>query len=329
MKVAVVGCGAVGSFYGARLWRAGHEVHFLPRGDRDVVRRDGVRVESPEGSFTARPFCADSPREIGRVELALVAVKTTANHALPGLVGPLVGPETAVLTLQNGLGNEEALTAAARPDQILGGLCFVCLNRSAPGVVRHIAHGKIDLGEHAGAPRARTRAIAEMFAAAGIECGVRENLARARWEKLVWNIAFNGLSVGAAAGVGALDGAGTAGAELEPCRTTDLLIGDDGWLERVRGLMGEVVAGANAQGLGIDAGFGEKLIGMTRVMGAYHPSTLLDFLEKRPLELEAIFREPLRRARSAGVEMPRLARLCRALEALDGHAGSRRVAVRG
>ena len=75
MKVVVVGCGAVGSFYGARLWRAGHEVHFLPRSDRDVVRRDGVRVESPEGSFTARPFCADSPREIGRADLVLVALK--------------------------------------------------------------------------------------------------------------------------------------------------------------------------------------------------------------------------------------------------------------
>src|SRR5277367_3765756 len=106
MKIAVVGCGAVGSYYGAKLGRSGQEMHFLLRSDYDVVRRSGVRILSPEGDFQFHPRCAKSPDEIGHADLVLIGLKTTANDQLPRLVTPLVGPSTAVMTLQNGLGNE-------------------------------------------------------------------------------------------------------------------------------------------------------------------------------------------------------------------------------
>ena len=109
MKIAVVGCGALGSFYGAKLCQLGEEVHFLLRSDYEQVRRHGVKVISPEGDFTVRPKAARSPEEIGASDLVIIALKTTANEEFPRLLPPLVGPETAVLTLQNGLGNEEAL----------------------------------------------------------------------------------------------------------------------------------------------------------------------------------------------------------------------------
>src|SRR5215510_8096481 len=102
MKIAVVGPGAVGSYYGAKLGYAGQEVHFLLRSDYDVVKHHGVSIESSEGNFKFRPKCAKSPEEIGESDLVLIALKTTANDQFPKLLPPLVGPKTMVLTLQNG-----------------------------------------------------------------------------------------------------------------------------------------------------------------------------------------------------------------------------------
>src|SRR5687767_12064328 len=109
MKIAVVGCGAIGSYYGAKLHRAGDEVHFLLRSDYDVVRRNGVSIQSPDGDFNTRPRCARTSKEIGVSDLVLIGLKTTANDQFPKLLPPLVGPHTAVVTLQNGMGNEEQL----------------------------------------------------------------------------------------------------------------------------------------------------------------------------------------------------------------------------
>ena len=157
MKIAVVGCGAVGSFYGAKLAHAGDEVHFLLRSDYEVVRRGGVQIRSPQGDFRVQPKCARAPEQIGPCDLVLIGLKTTANDQFPNLLPPLVGPATVALTLQNGLGNEEQLAGVARRDQIMGGLCFVCLNRLSPGLIHHIDHGQIILGEfQAGPNRART-----------------------------------------------------------------------------------------------------------------------------------------------------------------------------
>src|SRR4051812_34620747 len=121
MKIAVVGCGAVGSYYGARLCQAGHDVHFLLRSDYDVVKRDGVHIVTADGEFTVRPTCARDPKEIGPVDLVVIALKTTANSRFAELVSPLVGPSTAVLTLQNGLGNEAQLAAVVGKEKVLGG----------------------------------------------------------------------------------------------------------------------------------------------------------------------------------------------------------------
>ena len=200
VKIAVVGCGAVGSFYGAKLARAGHEVHFLLRSDYDVVRRQGVLIRSPEGDFQVQPRGARHPDEIGPAELVLIGLKTTANDQFGKLLPPLVGPATVVLTLQNGLGNEDQLARLFPAEQIMGGLCFVCLNRVAPGVIQHIGYGQVVLGEFRRAPEPRTHDLVARFCDAGVPCTVSENLAKAHWEKLVWNIPFNGLGVASAAG---------------------------------------------------------------------------------------------------------------------------------
>lgn len=322
MKIGVVGPGAVGSYYGAKLWRDGHEVHFLLRSDYEIVRRRGVKIKSVEGDFHATPRAARTPQEIGPCDLVLISLKTTANHLFPELLPPLIGPMTAILTLQNGLGSEEKLAQLFGAGRVLGGLCFVCLNRVEPGLIEHIAHGKIVMGEFAGWPEPRTHDIASAFKHAGIPIAVADNLACAHWEKLVWNIPFNGLGVASCAGLEAMNQPNEPRPPLQktgPCLTTDRLLADPNWLEWVRGLMLEVIAAGKAKKLALDESLADEQIEKTRIMSAYKPSTLLDFERGQPLELDTLFLEPLRQARAAGISAPRLIRLCAVLTALDKH----------
>ena len=315
MKIAVIGPGAVGSYYGAKLSRDGHEVHFLLRSDFEHVRRHGVKILSPEGDFSARPKCATAPEQIGIVDLAIIAIKSTANAALREILPPLIDNHTAVLTLQNGLGNEEVISQIVPAEQILGGLCFVCLNRISPGVIHHLAHGKIELGEFQRWPEPRTHDIASALRHAGIPCSVRDNLEKAHWEKLVWNIPFNGLGVASCAGLEAVR-SGVFTSRQQECLTTDKLLADAKWQDLVRALMLEVIASGNAFGFKIPVELAEDQIDKTRIMSAYKPSTLVDFERNQPVELETIFLEPLRRAESKKVAVPHLRALCSILKAL-------------
>jgi 2-dehydropantoate 2-reductase len=324
MKIAVVGCGAVGSYYGAKLCRAGQDVHFLLRSDYETVRRHGVSIRSPEGNFNVRPRCANSPDAIGPSDLVLIGLKTTANDQFQRLLPPLVGRHTAVLTLQNGLGNEEAIAKLFPVEQILGGLCFVCLNRVEPGVIQHLDHGLIVLGEFQRWPEPRTHDIASAFRNSGVNCKVAADLARAHWEKLVWNIPFNGLGVASAAGYDAMEdrSANDHASVISGCLTTDRLLADARWARRVRDLMLEVIRVGNALGFPIPDSMADKQMDRTRTMGAYKASTLIDFERGQPLELESLFLEPLRQAQQAGVSVPLLGALCRVLREISPKGAS-------
>ena len=318
MRIAVVGCGAVGSFYGAKLCHAGQDVQFVLRSDYDVVRQQGVLIRSFQGDFTVRPRCAFRPEDVGFADLVLIGLKTTANDQFAKLLPPLVSERTVVLTLQNGLGNEEQLARLFPAGQILGGLCFVCLNRLEPGVIHHLDHGQVVIGEFQRPPEPRTHDIASLFRQAGVPCGVTVNLAKTHWEKLVWNIPFNGLGVAGTAGYEAVvRGQLPAGARRGHCLTTDRLLDDPLWAKLVRELMLEVISTARALGMGIMGDAVEEFVARTRTMGAYKASTLLDFEHGRPLELESLFLEPLRQAKRAGIPTPRLENLCRILDSLD------------
>lgn len=318
-RIGVVGCGALGSFYAARLSRAGFEVHCVLRSDFEAVRAQGIRIVDAAGGFVARPAVVRDPGALGVCDWVIIGLKTTANGEFARLVGPLVGPDTRILTLQNGLGNEEALAALFGEEKVFGGLCVVCLNRLEPGVVHHLAHGLIVMGEFRRPASGRVRAFAEAFGEAEVECRVVDALEEAHWEKLVWNIPFNGLGVGAAAGLPAvLSGHRTPGRALGPCWATDQLLGDPDWERLVRELMAETLAAARAQGLGVREGVADEMMARTVSMGPYRASTLIDFERGLPLEVNSLFAEPLRRARAAGVATPRLAALCSLLSELDG-----------
>ncbi len=316
MKIAVVGCGAVGSYYGALLSRAGEEVHFLLRTGYEVVSKQGVEIVSGDRSFAVNPHCARNPDQIGWCDLVLIALKTTANREFGRLISPLVGPHTALLTLQNGLGNEEQLAELFGSERVLGGLCFVCLERIEAGKILHTAHGNIYLGEYQRPPSARTRRVADCFRRAGVSITIADRLDFARWEKLVWNIPFNGLSVASAAGWGSLiAGAWDRGQRFD-CLSTKQLLDDTRWTEAVRELTREVIAIANGLGLELDLNLVDAQIARSREMGSYRPSTLIDFELGRELELTSLFESPLLEGRQLGIPTPWLERLCGVLRDL-------------
>jgi 2-dehydropantoate 2-reductase len=295
-RIAIVGAGALGLYYGGRLVRAGHDVTFLARGDLPRLRSRGVTIEYPGDRYTLHPVkAAASAEEIGRVDLVVIGLKATANHALAQLLPPLLGPETVVVNLQNGLGVDEQVAAVVGAERVIGALCFVCVNRTAPGVAECSMAGYVAMGELSGDARARTEAVAGLFKAAGVKTQVAASLLAARWHKLVWNLPFNGLSV-------------AAGREREGM-TTDLILQDAILEARVWALMREVQAIARAEGVEIADGYLVKQVDQTRPMGPYRPSTMVDYVAGRPLELEPIWGEPLRRARVLGVPAPELEKL--------------------
>ena len=298
MRIGIVGSGALGLYYGAMLQRAGEDVHFLLRRDLEAIAHKGLRVFSIKGDFTL-PQVQGHTRttDIGPVDLVLVGLKTFANSALIELVKPLVGPQTAILTLQNGLGNEELLASAFGAERVLGGVAFLCSNRGEPGEVHHLGEGRIRLAEMSCGLSERSQRLATMFETAGVPCEACGDLIRIRWEKLVWNIPFNGLC--------ALTGRHvTALLQHRPTR------------ELITTMMREVIAAANTQGLSVPLE-AEKLIPrllqLSDAMTGYQPSMMIDRLENRPLELEAIYAIPLQRAATWGSPMPQVDMLYRCL----------------
>lgn len=295
--IVVVGVGAVGGFYAARLIRANvADVHLLLRGDYDAVRANGLQIRSFEGDFTLPPeklHVHRDPAESPKADLVLVALKATGNAAMESLIRPLLKEDTIILTLQNGLGNEDRLAELFGVERVLGGMAFVCIHRIGPGVIHHIDHGFVKIGEFTPVgqpPRGQTprlARVAELFRSAGIRCDILDDLRRGRWDKLVWNIPFNSL-----------------GAALD--LSTDRLINSELGVNLVTRIMNEVAAIAAAEGCILAADVVERQLANTRTMGAYQSSMQVDRRQGRALEVEAILGEPLHRAKRLGVPTPTL-----------------------
>ncbi len=304
--VAVIGAGAVGCYYGALLARAGHDVRFLMRRDLEAVRERGLDIRSPKGDFHLRQVAAfGSPEAIGAVDWVVCSLKATAIEQARDLVAPCVGPGTRILALMNGLGIEERFAAWFGGERVFGGMAFVCINRGDPGIVCHLEYGRVSIGHYLDDP-AETEALRALLASGEIEVVVAPNLRYARWEKLCWNVPFNGLSV-AAGGVG-----------------TQSILADEALSRVAEAAMREVVAAGNADlaAAGSDARLDagrvvEAMFAQTRVIGDYRTSMVIDYVLGRELEVEAILGEPSRRARALGVGAPTIDALYGLVRAAD------------
>jgi len=292
MKIGVIGAGAVGCWYGGLLALAGHEVHLHSRGMAGTLREKGLLLEGLDGRRMA-PVAGihESADTVGTCDLVIVAIKATANASLPSLVTPLLGPSTVVLTLQNGMGNVEALGRILPIERVAAGLCFVCINREPDGIVRNMLPGHVRVASARGPAGPHARLCAEALSKAGVDCRTDDSLDAVLWKKLCWNIPFNGLSIA------------TGGL------TTDRILSDRALRTRALALMLEVSAAATACGFPFDRKHVDWQFEVTEGMGPYRPSSLIDYQQGRDVEIEGIWAEPLRRGQDAGVRMPELTRL--------------------
>lgn len=287
---AILGTGALGGFYGGLLARAGFDVHFLLRSDLLHVREHGLRVDSKLGDFHLPHVQAyGSVEEMPECDVTILALKTTQNHLLGELLPPVTGQNGIVLVLQNGLCPEADSAAIVGLDRVLGGVCFLCSNKVGPGHIRHLDYGRIVLGEHRPADEPpvgitpRVAQLVEDLRAAGIDAHGSEDQWRARWKKLMWNIPFNGLSVVLSA-------------------STDTLIQVEASAALAESLSEEVRNAAGACGRAIEPEAVQEILEHTRDMVPYDSSMRLDYLARRPMEVEAIFGEPVRAAERAGYD---------------------------
>lgn len=310
--IGIIGAGAIGAFYGGMLARAGHTVHFLVRSDFAAVRDFGWTIDSQVYGL-CKVSVVDvyqSIADMPQCDWIFVAAKTTSNRELAPLLSQIAAPGATVVLLQNGFNVEEDVRSFLPPSvHLMGGLCFICVHRQAPGVIVHEAFGRLGIGYHSGPVQtAETveglvqRAVG-LFAPTTLPVVGLDNLTQARWQKLVWNIPYNGLSVLLKSGTKALM-EGTQGQAL------------------IKDLMGEVIQAAKACGHELPNAYAEALLQATLAMPDYLPSMYHDFVQGRPLELEALYEAPLQAATAVHLTMPRTKMLLQALRFVEQRDGA-------
>jgi len=297
---ALVGPGAVGLYYGGRIAHSGYSLSVLARSDSSALAENGIQIamvdpDSNEVSSrieAALTTVATEPEKIGPVDCVIIGAKSTVNEHLVEPLSKMVEPgHTVLLSLQNGMGNAEFFNQHFPDNLILAGLCFVCVNRTQPGYVENYHPGRVEIGSLNDGWPELAQTVVGVFNAAGVVAKFADPLDGALWRKLCWNIPFNGLSI-AAGGV-----------------TTDKIMAEPELVRTARALMEEVRVAASLAGHQIPDSFIEGQFNVTEKMGAYKPSSLIDYWAGKPVELESIWGEPLRRGHELGAKMPALEKL--------------------
>jgi 2-dehydropantoate 2-reductase len=317
MRIAIVGAGAVGGYFGARLARAGEDVTFIARGSHlDAIRTRGLEVVSPAlGDFIVRARAEADPSVVGAVDLVIFAVKTYDNDTAIPLLAPLVGTATAVLTLQNGIDSAAQLAATLGEARVLGGTTYVATAVEAPGrIVQTGVHRSIIFGEAFGERRMiapRVAAIAETLSAADIEATAVADARVPIWDKFVYLAPFSGFT-------------GAARLPIGPLWRQALV------RERFYAAAREVAAIADAEGVRISADrFATLEHYMDGIPAGTRSSLLVDLDQGKRIEVEALQGAAVRRAAALGVPVPILSTLYAVLKPWAEGIPDQRLAARG
>lgn len=288
MKYGIIGTGAIGGYYGAKLTQVGKDVHFLLHSDYEYMKEHGLQIDSCDGSFHLSKVNAYSRAEDMPVcDVVLVCLKSVNNHMLPSLLPSVVGKKTLVVLIQNGIGLEADIQEMFPDTWIAAGLAFICSAKTHPGTINHQCYGYINIGNFSCPRQELIDCVISDFREAGVEANEVE-YNEARWKKAVWNMPFNGMTV-------ALN------------TQTDVLLAHPSTLQLIRDQMMEVVLAARACGVkNIGESFVDKMIYNTIHMTPYSPSMKLDYDFHRPMEIDYIYTRPIEEARKAGYKMEKL-----------------------
>ena len=299
MKYGVIGTGAIGGYYGARLAQNGQEIHFLLRSDYDYVKQHGLQIDSCDGSFHLDALHVyNATIDMPQCDIVLVCLKSINNHKLRDLLPPLLGPQTLVVLIQNGIGVEQDVQQMFPDVQLAAGLAFICSAKTEPGRVNHQCYGQINFGNYSCRHVALLQQVVADFNAAGVKAGLVE-YHEARWKKAVWNMPFNGMTVALKT-------------------QTTLLLQHPATRKLIYEQMMEVIGAAQHLGVkNIDESFAGKMLEMTDAMTPYSPSMQLDYDFHRRMEIHYLYTRPIEIAREAGFAMPKLEMLEAELKFLD------------
>ena len=289
MRFAVYGTGGVGGYFGGRLARAGEDVTFIARGAHlDAIRADGLRVGSVHGDFTiADAKATDTPGEVGPVDAVLVAVKAWQVPEIAPSIKPLIGPDTCVVPLQNGVEAAPQLVEALGPEHVVGGLCRVVALIEGPGRVRHNGGDDyVGIAELDNRPSARVEAVRAALADAGLKAETPPDIHAALWAKFLFICAWGGVGAVTRSPVGVT-------------RSTPLT---RAMLERA---MTETCDVARARGVGLpDTAVATGMAAIDRQPEGGEASMQRDIQEGRPSELESQNGAVVRLGLEAGVPTP-------------------------
>jgi 2-dehydropantoate 2-reductase len=305
MRFAILGSGAVGGYFGAKLAHAGQDVTFIARGAHlDAIRERGMEVRSAQlGDFVARAAAESDPARIGPVDVVIVAVKAYDNDAAYPLIAPLIGAQTAVLTLQNGVDNVDQLARLVGPERVLGGTTYVATALESPGlIVQTGVHRSIIFGEVFGARglTPRVQAIADALAPADIQVRAVPDARTPLWDKFVYLVPFSGFTGAARLPIGYLWQHAHA-------------------REQYYAAAREVAAIAGAEGVALSPDRFERLREyMDTIPPTTRSSLLIDLEQGKRIEVEALQGVALRRAAAHGVPTPIVAALYAVLKPWAG-----------
>jgi len=289
-SILIVGAGAIGSFYGAILKKAGCSVSTVLRSDYDAVRAQGIRILSPLGDLSYEPDHVyrdgDLPEETP--DFLILCVKVLPGVDRVALVAPWLGENTRLVLIENGLDIEKELADAYPDNPLISCLAFIAVSRTESGVVEHKAYGKLVMGRYPEGVDESCRVLSQLFIDGGIKIDLTERVVGERWRKCLWNTPFNPLSVIA-------NGADT--------RT---ILDTAGGEELIRAMMREVMDVAAAEGYPMDEALIDQNITGTRKMPAYKNSMALDYLNDRPIEREAVLGNVVTLAKRRSIAVPHL-----------------------
>jgi len=324
VKIVIVGAGAIGGYIGARLTRVGADVVLVARGPHlHAMQERGIVVRSPDGDFEVRPKLAADVSTVGNVDVVILAVKAHSLTALAPTLRPLFGPETVVVSTQNGipwwyfqnLGGEfdglrlervdpgGVIAAAIEPRRIVASLAYFSTDVAAPGVIHHTEGNRISFGEPDGTRSERARAIAEALIAAGFRCPLTMRIRHETWVKLIGNVAFNPIS------------ALTGGTLEELARDPDVA-------PVVRTIMTETAAVASRVGIELPVSIDQRMAGAEKV-GPHKTSMLQDYEAGRPMEIEAVVGAVVELGDKVGVPTPATRAVYGCAKLLDAHRDRR------
>src|SRR5271156_2044789 len=301
MKILVMGAGAVGAYFGARMRAAGEDVVLCARRENlRAIRENGLALTSLRGDLRIEDPATDTPRDFAPYDLILFCVKAYDTDAAAREIQGCLKPDGVILTLQNGVENEAKLAAIFGRDAVMGGNARVGVEMVAPGKIVHLSTGHIDFGELDGRETDRAKKIAEMFQRAGILGQVSADIMSARWDKLIWNGAFNTVTT------------------LTRRRVGEILDDPEG-MKLLRTLMQEIVDVARAEGAKItDDRVDSYIAHSQKNLRALKTSTQQDLERGKPLEFEALSGAVVRAARRHNLSVPAVETVYALLRLLAG-----------